>query len=124
MPIFLLPCDQVLSSQVFVVPRICRQAETKHNKPQRQYFVCFSRAPSAGGTFTEYPIFHFSPQCFQSPLRKTKNILDLKFTDIVYTTTSHIYCLYKNLWVTPSPDRFSQPQHFLNQLFELKISTI
>ena len=91
MPIFLLPCDdQVLSSQVFVVPRICRQAETKHNKPQRQYFVCFSRAPSAGGTFTEYPIFHFSPQCFQSPLRKTPNILDLKFSNIAYVPHTYI----------------------------------
>ena len=93
MPIFLLPCDQVLSSQVFVVPRICRQAETKHNKPQRQYFVCFSRAPSAGGTFTEYPIFHFSPQCFQSPLRKTTNILDLKYC-VPYNFT-HILSLQK-----------------------------
>ena len=51
-------------SEVFVFPRICRQDETKHNKPQRQYFVCFSLLPPAG-TFTEYPILHFSQQCFQ-----------------------------------------------------------
>ena len=55
--------------QVFVFSRISRQDETKHNKPQRQYFVCFSLSLPpvvVVGTFAEYPLLHFSQQCFQS----------------------------------------------------------
>ena len=62
--------------QVFVFSRISRQDETKHNKPQRQYFVCFSRPPLPRWNICGISSFTFLTTMLSLPLWKTAaNIL-------------------------------------------------